>query len=82
MSIGGLGMRAALELLRKPRKKCNRCGLYYPASEEKCIHCSGLSEKELSELLDKIEHTHQANSYLGLLFIALAGILILFMLAI
>ena len=82
MNIGGMGMRAALERVRRPRKKCNRCGLYYLAKEEKCPHCSELTEKELSELLDRIEETHQANSNLGFWFFVMAGLLILLIFAI
>ena len=32
-------------------KKCLRCGLNYPLEVDECVHCSEISDEDLSEFL-------------------------------
>jgi hypothetical protein len=75
-----LGGRAAWEAMQPRRRKCERCGLYYRESLEKCRWCGDLDERGLEGLREKIEHQHQSNGSLGqILFViaAIAAVLVL-----
>ena len=77
MSIGGLGLSAAVRRLQKPTIKCPRCGLYYPKAAEKCTHCGDFGNEELKQLLNAIDKHHQSIRNLGLLFLAVAVLVLL-----
>jgi len=80
MILGGLGLKAALMQQQKPTKKCDRCGLYYPKDEQKCIHCGDLSNNELQQFLEKIENEKISSKNLGMLFFYIAILMIFGML--
>jgi len=82
MSIGGIGAVLAHMKNQKPTQKCGRCGLLYPKDLEICSHCGDLDENGLKKLLETIEDHHESNSKLGILFAAIAGLIILGLIAI
>lgn len=62
------------KLLRgKPLKLCERCGLKFAESNNKCPHCSHISDRELSKLL-----AHRAGFRLGLGKVMWLGAVLLF----
>jgi len=73
--LGGLGGRAAWEAMQPKRKKCERCGLYYRESLQKCRWCGELDDRGLEELKEKVERQHQSNRSLGHLFFIIAAII-------
>ena len=77
--FGGLGARAAWEAMQPKKRRCDRCGLYYRASLNKCRWCGDLDEGGLAELLEKIEQQHESNGSLGQLFFILMAIALVVM---
>lgn len=62
----------------KKTKKCDRCALNYAIKMDECPHCSHLSDgRELSDLLDFKQQQAEANSRLGMTFIAISVVLII-----
>ena len=61
-------------------QKCQRCGLRYPFKSEQCVHCTGLSERELEDLKEKINKQHKAHKNLGMLFMYIAILIFIAML--
>ena len=80
MNLGGLGLKAAHMRQQKPTKKCDRCGLYYPETENKCTHCGELSGDELQLLLERIEEERKSSNNLGKLFFYIAILIVIGML--
>lgn len=80
--LGGLGGRAAWEAMQPRRKKCERCGLYYRESLEKCRWCGDLDERGLDELKEKIERQHKSGRSLGQIFFVIAAIILVLVLLI
>ena len=80
--LGGLGGRAAWESMQPKRRKCDRCGLYYRESLDKCRWCGDLDERGLKELMEKIERQHLSNKFLGQIFFVLAAIAVVLVLLI
>jgi hypothetical protein len=78
--LGGLGGRAAWESMQPKRRKCERCGLYYRETLEKCRWCGDLDERGLHKLKDKIEGERQSNSSIGQIFMILAAIILVLVL--
>ncbi len=78
--LGGLGGRAVWEAMQPKRKKCERCGLYYRETLEKCRWCGELDERGLKELKEKIEGEHQSHSSLGQIFMVIAAIILVLLL--
>lgn len=77
MPGAGLGMFAAHMRNRKPTGKCERCGLYFPKSEENCIHCHDLSDSELIKFKEKISKEHKGNASLGKLMLFTGAVVFL-----
>jgi len=67
--------RAAWEAMQPKKRKCERCGLYYRESLEKCRWCGDLDERGLEDLFAQIEKEHQSNRWLGQLFFVIAAII-------
>lgn len=65
----------------KFRKKCRRCGLRYPRSEQSCPHCEHLSDDEVEQLKLEFEAEKEGNANLGRLFLYIAALLLLLMIA-
>jgi len=63
-------------------KKCDRCGLHYSVNETDCIHCKDLSDNEVIELIERINHEQHGNANLGKFFIYVAILIIIGMLII
>jgi hypothetical protein len=57
----------------KLTKKCKRCGLRYPAKEESCTHCTGLSDTEVEDLKARYQNERAGNANLGWLFLFVAA---------
>lgn len=70
-----LGGRAAWEAMQPRRRKCDRCGLYYRESLDKCRWCGELDEPGLAELKQKIESQHESNRSLGRILFVIAAII-------
>jgi len=67
-----------LQEKRKKQNKCERCGLFYFKTEEKCPHCSELKDHQIKQALTK-----RANFRLGLgkgMFIVAVVIIVLMLL--
>lgn len=75
--LGGLGGRAAWEKMQPKKKLCERCGLYYRESLDKCRWCGDLDEHGLSQLLAKKERQFQSNRSLGQIFFVIVLLIIL-----
>jgi hypothetical protein len=60
-----LGMSAAWRAKQPKQKRCDRCELYTPEAEGKCIHCSELNELQLTQLKAQHQETLQDNSTFG-----------------
>lgn len=75
MSLGGLGGRAAWEAMQPKRRRCERCGLYYRESLDRCRWCGDLDEAGLARLLAKKERVHRSNKSLGQIFFMIAIII-------
>ena len=69
--LGGLGGRLAWESMQPRRRRCERCGLYYRETLEKCRWCGDLDDAGLAQLKLLVERQHQANRSLGRLFLVL-----------
>ncbi|MGV6825771.1 MAG: hypothetical protein ACWA5Q_02230 [bacterium] len=80
MQGAGLGMLLSQMRIKKTQK-CQRCGLRYPAADEQCPRCYGLSDAQLVVLKQKIAQQADAHSNLGkwLLLSAVGLISILFL---
>jgi hypothetical protein len=65
----------------KFRKKCRRCGLYYPRREQSCPHCEHLSDDEVEQLKLEFEAEKEGNANLGKLFLYIAALILLLMIA-
>ena len=49
-----LGKRASeLQERRKNQNKCERCGQFYPKTENQCPHCSELTDQQVQNALSK-----------------------------
>lgn len=75
MSFGGLGGRSAWEAMQPKRVKCERCGLYYRQSLDRCRWCGDLDENGLARLLVRKERSHQSNKWIGQMFFVMAIII-------
>ena len=76
MSIAWSIMRAReLAERRKKQNKCNRCGLFYFKTHDKCPHCSELPNYKV-KLLIKQRRKERTNlgkyMFIGMFVIALA----------
>ena len=56
--------------------KCKRCGLRYPRKAGKCVHCDGLSEAEMEDMLLQKKRAHVNTANIGNLFLYLAALII------
>ena len=45
-----VGMSAAWRAKQPKQKRCNRCELYTPEIDDKCIHCAGLNKTQLTHI--------------------------------
>lgn len=61
----------------KSTQKCERCGLRYPKTEEKCSHCADLSDREVDALKQRFEDENQGNANLGKIFLLVTVVLAL-----
>lgn len=52
--------------------KCDRCGLRYPKRKKHCVHCTGLSERQLQALKDRYNDEHVAHQKMAQIFILIA----------
>ena len=77
MSIVGIGAKLALTKSQKSMQKCERCRLLYPKEAAICTHCGELDDTALVDLLETIESQHKSNRGLGLLFVSVAGLLVI-----
>ena len=75
--LGGLGGRAAWEKMQSKKKLCERCGLHYRESLDKCRWCGDLDEDGLSQLLAKKEQQFQSNKSLGRIFFVIVLLIII-----
>ena len=80
MSFGALGAKLASIKQQKPTKKCERCNLYYPEDEDKCIHCGEFSNSELEQFIARLEEEKTSSKNLGTLFFYIAILITLAML--
>jgi len=62
-------------------KKCARCGLQYDIEEDECPHCHNLSDAEVALLRQKVEKEAQGESRLGVIFLYIAAVILIVMLA-
>ncbi|XQW85669.1 hypothetical protein ACOYR1_02735 [Thalassotalea piscium] len=60
-----VGMSAAWRAKQPKQKRCDRCELYTPEAQDKCIHCSELNESQLAQLKEQHQETLQGNSTFG-----------------
>lgn len=58
-------------------KKCNRCGLRYPKKANECVHCNGLSDAEMDEMLLKKSEAHKNTRNIGKLFLYLTALIVI-----
>jgi hypothetical protein len=49
--------------------------LRYPAKEDSCSHCTGLTDKEVEELKDQYQNERAGNANLGVLFLFVAALI-------
>lgn len=77
--VMSVGMSLALLVKKLKEKHCDRCGLYYDGSLDKCVHCSELNDSQLLAFKNQYQNSLQGNSTFGkyLLFIAVILALIL-----
>jgi uncharacterized membrane protein YvbJ len=80
--LGGLGGRAALEAMQPKRRKCERCGLHYRETLDKCRWCGDLDEAGLAKLKETLENEHASHSSLGKIFLVVAAIILVLVLLI
>lgn len=58
--------------LRKTRK-CERCGLRTPKSENSCHHCAAIPDgKALDDFIQEWNDGHEGNRRLGLIFLIIS----------
>ena len=57
--------------------KCKRCGLRYPRRAGECVHCKGLSDKEMEEMLANKRRAHVNTAAIGKLFFYIALLILL-----
>ena len=70
------------EFMIKNTKKCSRCGLKFPSTDEDCVHCHHLNDKEFSDFKEQLSRSHSVRSSLGIkLFISALIIFILLLLS-
>ncbi len=69
---------AELRERRKHQNKCERCGLFYFKTEEKCPHCSNLKDYQLKLLLKK-RMSERLSLGRGMLIAAVAIIILMFL---
>ena len=67
-----LGMSAAWRAMQPKRKRCKRCGLYFPEELVTCLHCGSLDDHGLQLLLQRKEAETRGNAALGRFFLVLA----------
>ncbi|RHW74562.1 hypothetical protein [Colwellia sp. RSH04] len=60
-----IGMSAAWKAKQPKQKRCDRCELYTPKPDDKCIHCSELNESQVAQLKAQHQETLQDNSTFG-----------------
>jgi hypothetical protein len=75
----GLGSSAAWRSMQPKKKRCERCGLYYTESLDKCQHCGDLNDHELKMLLDNKEQEFKSNASIGKYFLMFALIIAVFL---
>ena len=56
--------------------KCERCGLRYPRKAPACVHCTGLTDREVALLRARHEHERLGGANLGRLFLYVAALLL------
>lgn len=79
--MGGIGLGVQLAQLQKqgPSEECKRCGLsFLKKQHEQCPHCADLDDNQLKTLLERVERESRGNAALGLKFLLVAFILIVF----
>ena len=57
--------------------KCKRCGLRYPRRAGRCVHCTGLSDAEMREMLARKRSAHKNTANIGKLFFYIALLILL-----
>ena len=60
-----VGMSAAWRAKQPKQKRCDRCKLYTPKIDDKCVHCSELNESQLAQLKSRHQKTLEDNSIFG-----------------
>mgnify|MGYP005989701787 CR=1 FL=1 len=60
-----LSMSSAWRAMQPLKRRCERCGLYYPKSLKACDHCSNLSEHDLAALKSANQKMKKGNAKLG-----------------
>jgi len=72
MSLGGRLILLREQLKSKKPKLCSRCSLPYDPEKVNCPHCTGLSDREVEEVIEQNKKSQYATiRYLVLLFIGL-----------
>lgn len=75
-----IGLTSAWRAKQLKQKRCQRCGLFYAQSLDKCSHCADLNGAELARLKKQHQEIQRDNSTFGqYLFFAAAiiGLLLL-----
>jgi len=57
--------------------KCKRCGLRYPRKAGKCVHCDGLSDTEMEDMLIQKKHAHVNTANIGNLFLFITLLIVI-----
>jgi len=72
MSLGARLILLGQQLKSKKSRQCSRCELFYHQSQENCPHCTGLSDRQVEELIENHKKIQTGNVlYLTFLFAAL-----------
>lgn len=57
--------------------KCKRCGLRYPRIASNCIHCDGLTDVDMENMLLQKKRAHTNTANIGKLFFYIAILIII-----
>ena len=72
MSLGARLILLGQQLRSKKPKQCGRCSLFYDERQENCPHCTGLSDRQVEELIENHKEIQTGNVlYIVFIFAAL-----------
>lgn len=75
-------MPVFLPLRVRRTKRCERCGLRYPADAPRCTYCGDLPDVEIEALKLRVSEAHAGNARLGRWLLIAAAVLVLLLLMI